>query len=179
MDEREREVKRHNKEEAGQKGGSLEAQMASGAYPVARPLAVPLGWVNWNAIAAGSAIALATTILLNALGVAIGLALTRAGFGGSLAYWMIGATVVGNPAATVMTSSSFFIRSSPNLLEVRAMKARRLADEPELTSDTYFTPRYFEKSCSNRSAYRPMVSQKSRDASIRFVISASSKTLPP
>ena len=41
-----------------------------------------------------------------------------------------GATVVGNPAATVMTSSPRRIRRSPSLSDVSAMKASRLADEP-------------------------------------------------
>ena len=46
---------------------------------------------------------------------------------------MIGLTVVGNPAATVMTSSP----GEPPLAElaaVSAVRATRLADDPELTS---------------------------------------------
>ena len=44
---------------------------------------------------------------------------------GSAPYWMIGATVVGNPAATVMTSSPGQIRFSPSFGDVSAMKAKR------------------------------------------------------
>ena len=56
---------------------------------------------------------------------------------GTVPYCMIGATVVGNPAATVITSS-FFYPPIAELWEVKAMKARRLAEEPELVKGTVF-----------------------------------------
>ena len=46
---------------------------------------------------------------------------------------MIGFIVVGNPAATVITSSKGFIALSLSLEEVRVEKAIKLAEEPELT----------------------------------------------
>ncbi len=91
---------------------------------------------------------------------------------------MIGATVVGKAAATVMTSSPFFIFLSPSFEDVRAMNARRFAEEPELVREQCFTPRKSANSFSNLSAYLPVVSQKSRDESTRAAISLSSKTLP-
>lgn len=96
MEEKDEEMKRMpEEEEAGRKGGAMEASMAEMAHTAVRPLAVPIGWISWNSVATGAAVALAITILLNSLGVAIGLSLTRLGYGGSLAYWMIGAAVVG------------------------------------------------------------------------------------
>src|SRR6266446_320908 len=47
---------------------------------------------------------------------------------------MIGLTVVGNPAATVMTSSPIESLRSPSDGEVRHERAARLAEDPELTS---------------------------------------------
>ncbi len=44
-----------------------------------------------------------------------------------------GLTVVGKPAAAVITSSPGVRRRSPSIGEVRAEKATRLAEEPELT----------------------------------------------
>ncbi len=46
----------------------------------------------------------------------------------------------GKPAATVMTSSSGLSCFSPNLGEVKALKATKLAEEPELTNKQCFTP---------------------------------------
>ncbi len=45
----------------------------------------------------------------------------------------MGAILVGNPAATVMTSSPSQSFKSPSLGEVREPIARRLAEDPELT----------------------------------------------
>ena len=45
----------------------------------------------------------------------------------------IGLTVVGNPAATPITSSPAFNARSPSLGEVSEERASRFADEPELT----------------------------------------------
>jgi hypothetical protein len=52
----------------------------------------------------------------------------------------MGATVVGKPAATVITSSPRWIRRSPRSGEVRAMKAKRFAEEPELTKRAHRLP---------------------------------------
>ena len=52
----------------------------------------------------------------------------------------MGLTVVGNPAATEITSSPDFIALSPSLELVRQLKAIRLAEEPELTVIKCFTP---------------------------------------
>ena len=45
---------------------------------------------------------------------------------------MIGATVVGNPAATVITSSPSLILFFPKYSEVKAEKASKLAAEQKL-----------------------------------------------
>ena len=52
-----------------------------------------------------------------------------------------GVTVVGNPAATVITSSPRRICRSPRRGDVKAIKAPKLAEEPELTREQYRTPR--------------------------------------
>ena len=59
-------------------------------------------------------------------------------------FWTIGFTVVGKPAATVITSSPCLILRFPKLSDVNDEKAIRLADDPELTSREELTPRYFE-----------------------------------
>ena len=69
----------------------------------------------------------------------------------------MGATVVGNPAATVMTSSPGKILFPFSKGEVSAIKASKLAEDPEFTSEQYFTPKNSEKSFSNLSAYFPVV----------------------
>ena len=94
---------------------------------------------------------------------------------GTAPYCTIQATVVGNPAATVITSSPRFIWRSFNSGAVRALKARRLADEPELQSEQYFTPNHLANPFSNLWAQGPAVNQKSSDASTRLTISSSSK----
>ena len=52
---------------------------------------------------------------------------------------MIGLTVVGKDAATVITSSPFCIALSFNFEEVKVEKAIKLADEPEFTVIKDFT----------------------------------------
>ena len=52
----------------------------------------------------------------------------------------IGLTVVGKPAATVITSSPGCRRRSPSFFEVRAETASRFADEPELHRSACRTP---------------------------------------
>src|SRR3989344_4680843 len=91
---------------------------------------------------------------------------------------MIGLTVVGNEQATVITSSPFRIRRSPNFSEVNVEKAAKFALEPELTRVAYLTPTNLLNSLQNSSAKCPSVSQNSKDASIAFSISLSSNTLP-
>ena len=59
---------------------------------------------------------------------------------GTRLFWMIGLTVVGNPAATVITSSPGLKPRSPSLGEVRHDRASRLAEDPELTSRACRTP---------------------------------------
>ena len=90
---------------------------------------------------------------------------------------MIGATVVGKPAATVMTSSPLLILLSLRRGLVSAMKAPRLAEEPELTREQNLTPKYSANFFSNSSVYLPDVSQNSRDESTRFTISSLPYTL--
>ena len=95
---------------------------------------------------------------------------------GTAPYWMSGVTVVGKPAATVITSSPRFTRRSPRSGDVSVIKATRFAEEPEFTREQYFTPRYPASSFSNSSVYRPEVSQNSRELSTRFTISFLSYT---
>jgi len=51
-----------------------------------------------------------------------------------------GVTVVGNPAATVITSSPGFNLLLPSLGEVKTAIANKLAEEPELTVSACLTP---------------------------------------
>ena len=97
---------------------------------------------------------------------------------GTRPFWKIGLTVVGKPAATVMTSSPGRSARSPSTGDVSALSASRLADEPELQSSARGTPMTAANRSSNSAANRPVVSQKSRLASTRCVISAASNTLP-
>ena len=90
---------------------------------------------------------------------------------GTAPYWITGVTVVGKPAATVITSSPLLICRSPKRGEVRVIKAVRFAEEPEFTREQYRTPRYSASFFSNSSVYRPEVSQNSREESTRFTIS--------
>src|SRR5664280_2416269 len=91
---------------------------------------------------------------------------------------MIGLTVVGNPAANVITSSPGFSLRSPSLGEVKAENATRLADEPEFTNEQPRTPKNWAKRRSNSCANLPVVSQQSSPASTKFRRSLPFKTLP-
>src|SRR5271169_2517350 len=91
---------------------------------------------------------------------------------------MIGLTVVGNPAATVITSSPGHSRRSPSDGEVRHESATRLADDPELTREAQRTPMNAANSRSNCAAKRPVVNQPSREASTNNSISELSNTFP-
>jgi len=53
---------------------------------------------------------------------------------------MIGASVVGNPAAVVITSSPGLRRLSPSFLEVSAEIAIRFAEDQEFTAIACLTP---------------------------------------
>ena len=52
--------------------------------------------------------------------------------------------MVGNPAATVMTSSPGKSLFFPSFGLVRALKATRLALDPLLTNTAFLAPTYFE-----------------------------------
>ena len=71
---------------------------------------------------------------------------------GTAPYWMIGATVVGKPAATVMTSSPGRTARSPRSGEVSAIKASKFAAEPELTASAWRVPRNAASPFSNCAA---------------------------
>src|SRR5574344_2615134 len=86
---------------------------------------------------------------------------------GTAPYCRMGFTVVGNPHATVITSSPFLICRSPSSGAVSVVNARRFAEEPEFTRCAHLTPIHLAKSCSNAWAKRPVVSQKSSAASVR------------
>jgi hypothetical protein len=85
---------------------------------------------------------------------------------------------VGNPAATLITSSPGLIARSLSLGEVNAEKARRFAEEPELVVIKNFTPKKSRNFFSKASLKRPVVSHQSREASTMLFNSAASKTLP-
>jgi len=80
---------------------------------------------------------------------------------GTQPFCKIGATVVGKPAALVMTSSSGRNWRSPSLELVSAERATRFAEEPELTRMDFLTPSSAASSVSNASPSGPSVSQKS------------------
>src|SRR5690348_5316470 len=92
--------------------------------------------------------------------------------------WMIGFTVVGKPAATVITSSPGESRLSPSVGEVRAETASRFAEEPELTSIAWRWPVTFARRFSNSAASGPAVSQKSRLVRTSSTTSSGPKTRP-
>lgn len=83
---------------------------------------------------------------------------------------MIGLIVVGKPAATVITSL-------PGL-SFNAERANRLAEEPELTTSVYLTPKYLLNRSWNNLEYLPSVHQPSNAASTILMSSFSSYRLP-
>ena len=87
-------------------------------------------------------------------------------------------TVVGNPDAHVITSSPATSASSPSAGDVSAAAASRFAEDPELQSRAAPAPMTCAKRFSNSSAKRPVVSQKSSDASTSDMTSAPSNTRP-
>ncbi len=86
--------------------------------------------------------------------------------------------MVGNPAATVMTSSPGFSLRSPSFGEVRAVNASRFADDPEFTREAQRTPTNFASFRSKSSANRPVVNQASSAESTTEHTSSPSITLP-
>src|SRR6185312_16157382 len=91
---------------------------------------------------------------------------------------MMGLSVVGKPAATVITSSPGLRRRSPSLGEVSALTAMRLADDPELTNEALRTPTKRANLRSKSLAKRPVVNQQSRAESTTEMRSPASMTLP-
>ncbi len=51
-------------------------------------------------------------------------------------FWIAGLTVVGKPAATVITSSPGLRARSPNFGEVSAVSASKFAEEPDVVVKT-------------------------------------------
>ena len=86
--------------------------------------------------------------------------------------------MVGNPIATVNTSSPGRRASFPNLGLVRALKATKLALEPLFTKRAERVPTYLLNSRSNSSVNLPAVSHPSSDESTRATKSEESRTLP-
>jgi hypothetical protein len=82
--------------------------------------------------------------------------------------------VVGKPQAVVITSSPGWSRRPFRSGEVSAVTANKLAEEPELVSRQYFTPKNLVSFSSNSAAQWPAVSQNSSDASTRLINSCSS-----
>src|SRR6267154_6644512 len=90
----------------------------------------------------------------------------------------MGLTVVGNPAATVITSSPGFSARSPSFGEVNALRATRFADDPEFTSEADRTPTNRASLRSNSLAKRPVVNQPSSAESTTEQTSSGPITLP-
>ena len=68
---------------------------------------------------------------------------------GTAPYCSMGATVVGNPQATVITSSPRLICLSPSSGAVNTLNAIKFAEEPEFTKCAYFTPIHLANCFSN------------------------------
>jgi len=91
---------------------------------------------------------------------------------------MIGAIVVGNPAATVITSSHFFSCLSHNSLAVKAVIAKRLAELQELVVIRCLIDKNSASFFSNISFHLPSVRWQSMTDSIMYSNSFSSKIFP-
>lgn len=81
--------------ESGEKGGLAEAYVGPMAPPAAAQAAVPAGVIRWGAVFAGALIAFGIAVLLTFLGAGFGFRMDPSGLGGGLAYWMVGAGIVG------------------------------------------------------------------------------------
>ena len=90
----------------------------------------------------------------------------------------MGFTVVGNPAATVSTSSPGFSCRAPSLGEVSALSATRFALDPEFTRLAERTPTNFASLRSNSLANRPVVNHPSSAESTTEQMSSAPITLP-
>ena len=90
----------------------------------------------------------------------------------------MGFTVVGNPAATVSTSSPGFSARSPSFGEVSALSATRFALDPEFTSEAERTPKNRASLRSNSLANRPVVNHPSSAESTTEQMSSAPITLP-
>ncbi len=97
---------------------------------------------------------------------------------GTRPFWTIGFTVVGKPAATVITSSPGCRRRSRSRGDVSAVSASRFAEEPEFTSRAWRWPVVSRRRRSNASVSGPAVSQKSRLVRTRSTTSSSPNTRP-
>jgi hypothetical protein len=86
--------------------------------------------------------------------------------------------VVGNPAATVITSSHFFSCLSHNSLAVSAVIAKRLAELQELVVITCLIDKNSASFFSNISFHLPSVRWQCITASIIYSNSFSSKIFP-
>src|SRR5690242_7225687 len=87
-------------------------------------------------------------------------------------YKMDGFTVVGKPAATVITSSPGISRASPNDSAVNAAIAKRFAEDPELTVKAYGRPKNVRNFFSKMELYLPVVNQNSKAESVRLLSSS-------
>ena len=85
---------------------------------------------------------------------------------------------MGKPAATVRTSSPGFNLRSPSCGDVRAERAKRFAEEPELVNKQNLWFMYFAHSFSNCSANLPVVNHPSKQASTANLISSLPISLP-
>ena len=86
--------------------------------------------------------------------------------------------MVGNPAATVITSSPGLSARSPCAGLVRELSAYKFAEEPEFTIKEWRIPTILAKRDSNSSVKGPAVSQKSRLAFVAARNSGDPKTFP-
>ena len=90
----------------------------------------------------------------------------------------MGVTVVGNPAATVKTSSPSFKARLPSEGLVKVVSAIRFAEEPEFTINACRIPTVLVNLDSNSSVYGPEVNQKSKLAFTAAFNSGAPKTFP-
>ena len=82
-------------QQAGEKGGALEAHMTAPTVTAVTDIAIPPDRVQWGPTFAGLMVTLAVTFLWTGLGIGIGFAASPAGFGGELGFWITGFAAVG------------------------------------------------------------------------------------
>ena len=78
-------------------------------------------------------------------------------------FWIIGLIVVGNPMATVKTSSPVLSAFLPSFGLVSQLKAIRFAEDPEFTKSAYLLPTKSAMCFSNSLVNLPAVSQPSKE----------------